>query len=155
MPLLILPTLAVALRFLSRWTSRAGLWVRCLVCVGTGQGTTDRESSGMIIPLCWPAYVTLGAPSERKSRLTRSQFFCWGPSITNLVCQSHPDSFDRDLLLTWSIALHYGIGRHLEVLGPGNIHRWFKFLYAFEFLYTLAMASVKYSMYVPLESLAP
>ena len=29
-PLLILPTLAVALRLLSRWMSRAGFWVSCL-----------------------------------------------------------------------------------------------------------------------------
>ena len=29
--LLILPTVAVALRLLSRWVSRAGFWVSCLI----------------------------------------------------------------------------------------------------------------------------
>ncbi|CAD6594490.1 MAG: hypothetical protein ASARMPRED_000389 [Alectoria sarmentosa] len=42
--------------------------------------------------------------------------------------------------------MHYGFGRHLEVLGPEGLFRWFKILYSFEFLYTLAMASVKYSI---------
>lgn len=53
---------------------------------------------------------------------------CWGPNIVNLV------------------SLHYGFGRHLEAIGMEGLSRWFKFLYAFEFLYTLAMASVKYSI---------
>lgn len=90
-PLLILPTVAVTLRLLSRWMSRAGFWWDDLI----------------IVLAC---------------------FLCWGPSIVNLV------------------SLHYGFGRHLEVLGEAALFHWFKILYSFEFLYTLAMASVKYSI---------
>lgn len=53
---------------------------------------------------------------------------CWGPNIVDLV------------------SLHYGFGRHLEALGAEGLFHWFKILYSFEFLYTLAMASVKYSI---------
>lgn len=90
-PLLILPTAAVALRLLSRWISRAGFWWDDLT----------------IVLAC---------------------FLCWGPNIVNLV------------------SLRYGFGRHVEVLGLEGSFRWFKILYSFEFLYTLAMASVKYSI---------
>ena len=81
--------------------------------------------------------------------LIHPQFLCWGPNIVNLVCQSPSGFGDDGELLTRTAALHYGFGRHLEVLGAAGLFRWFKFLYTFEFLYTLAMASVKYSMYMP------
>lgn len=80
---------------------------------------------------------------------TEPQILCWGPNIVDLVCQSHPGFGDRGAWLTGIPALHYGFGRHIEVLGLGGSLRWFKILYSFEFLYTLAMASVKYSMYAP------
>ena len=47
-------------------------------------------------------------------------------------------------------AIRYGFGRHLEVLGLEGLFHWFKVLYSFEFLYTLAMLSVKFSMYAAL-----
>lgn len=51
-------------------------------------------------------------------------------------------------------ALNYGSGQHvkayLDASGHKSLLGWFKFIYAFEFLYTLAMSSVKYSMYAPL-----
>lgn len=34
----------------------------------------------------------------------------------------------------------------MDTLPPSTVFDWFKYLYAFEFLYTLGMASVKYSV---------
>ena len=46
-------------------------------------------------------------------------------------------------------AVHAGLGRHLEAIDrpPTDVLRdWFKRLYAFEFLYTLAVSTLKFSM---------
>ncbi|KAI4139555.1 MAG: hypothetical protein L6R39_006225 [Caloplaca ligustica] len=89
--LLILPTLAVALRLLSRRMSRAGFWI--------------------------DDYVVILA-----------MVFSWGPNIINLL------------------AVHHGFGKHMAILREASAIEWFKYLYAFEFLYSLCMASVKYSV---------
>lgn len=90
-PLLILPTLAVALRFLSRWSSRAGFWVRYLICSRIGEGMTHQLVSGTIWPSCPPAYVPSGRHLDNDP-YSYTQFLCWGPNIVNLVGQSHPAS---------------------------------------------------------------
>ena len=75
-PLLILPTAAVTLRLLSRWMSRAGFWVRGLICVDIEEEMTDRIIiSGMILPLYWPACVPPKAqsgPIQKEIRTHRS-----------------------------------------------------------------------------------
>ena len=38
------------------------------------------------------------------------------------------------------------MGHHIASLLPQDLFSYFKYNYAFEFLYALAMASVKYSM---------
>lgn len=52
----------------------------------------------------------------------------------------------RFLCLRPEIAVHHGFGKHSVVLGFDSTAEWFKYLYAFELLYTLGMATVKYSM---------
>ncbi|KAL8824702.1 MAG: hypothetical protein Q9170_008072 [Blastenia crenularia] len=89
--LLILPTVAVTLRLLSRWMSRAGFWVDDYVIV-----------LAMVIS--------------------------WGPNVTNLF------------------AIQHGFGKHMASLPNASASEWFKCLYAFEFLYTLGMTTVKYSV---------
>ncbi|KAL8709355.1 MAG: hypothetical protein Q9220_005948 [cf. Caloplaca sp. 1 TL-2023] len=46
----------------------------------------------------------------------------------------------------WLLAVHHGFGKHINALPPTAIVTWFKLLYAFEFLYTLGMAGIKYSV---------
>lgn len=92
-PLLILPTLAVALRLLSRRISKARFWVRCLTCYNIGEAKADREGSGTITLLYWLAYVSFEAPYGKPSVLMDTQFLSWGPSILELVCQSPFASF--------------------------------------------------------------
>ena len=41
---------------------------------------------------------------------------------------------------------HHALGHHLLSLSPVDVFSYFKYNYAFEFTYALAMASVKYSM---------
>ncbi|KAL8916431.1 MAG: hypothetical protein Q9208_008517 [Pyrenodesmia sp. 3 TL-2023] len=89
--LIILPAIAVVLRLLSRWISRAGLWV--------------------------DDYVVILA-----------LVLSWGPNITNLL------------------AVQHGFGKHFAVLRLDSMVEWFKYLYAFEFLYTLSMAIIKFSI---------
>lgn len=48
-------------------------------------------------------------------------------------------------LRIWT-AVQHGFGRHFAVLKVDSMVEWFKYLYAFEFLYTLSMAVIKYSM---------
>ncbi|KAL9007474.1 MAG: hypothetical protein Q9173_007269, partial [Seirophora scorigena] len=45
-----------------------------------------------------------------------------------------------------NLAVRRGFGKHIAVLPPDVTVEWFKYLYAFEFLYTLCMACVKYSI---------
>ncbi|KAL8737675.1 MAG: hypothetical protein Q9181_001435 [Wetmoreana brouardii] len=45
-----------------------------------------------------------------------------------------------------AIAVDHGFGKHINAIPKGALFDWFKYLYAFEFLYALAMASVKYSV---------
>lgn len=52
----------------------------------------------------------------------------WGPNLANLY------------------GIHHGFARHIIAQPPETIFLWFKTLYAFEFLYSLAMCSVKYSI---------
>lgn len=89
--LLILPTLAVTLRLLSRWMSRAGFW--------------------------WDDATVILA-----------MLFAWGPCIIMILSS------------------HHAMGHHLLSLLPVDLYSYFKYNYAFEFLYALAMASVKYSI---------
>ena len=89
--LIVLPTLAVILRLLSRWISYAGLW--------------------------WDDGVAVIA-----------MILAWGPNISNLV------------------AVHYGLGKHINVLPPQTNFVQTKLYYSFEFLYSCAMCTVKYSV---------
>ena len=41
---------------------------------------------------------------------------------------------------------HHALGHHILSLSPVDVFSYFKYNYAFEFLYALAMASIKYSM---------
>ncbi|KAI4183026.1 MAG: hypothetical protein L6R41_005636 [Letrouitia leprolyta] len=88
---LILPTVAVILRFLSRRMARAGLWVDDYVVV-------------------------------------LAMVFSWGPNIVNLL------------------GVRRGFGKHIGDISGPQLFEYFKYLYAFEFLYTLGMSSVKYSI---------
>ena len=89
--LIILPTVVVFLRLLSRRKSGAGFW--------------------------WDdAAVVL------------SMIFAWGPNIVNLLF------------------VHHGLGQHLVVQSTETIFVNFKLLYAFEFLYILAISTVKYAI---------
>ena len=87
--------------------------------------------------------------------LITTQFLSWGPNIVNIAGQSLLASPISRTSLTHIAALNYGSGRHVQALGSEGLFGWFKVLYAFEFLYTLAMSSVKYSMYAPLHLLPP
>ncbi|KAL8888010.1 MAG: hypothetical protein Q9205_002299 [Flavoplaca limonia] len=89
--LIVLPTVAVILRLLSRWMSKAGLWI---------------DDYTVILSLV----------------------ISWGPNIVNLL------------------AVQNGFGKHMNALPTAEVFHWFKYLYAFEFLYTLGMAAVKYSV---------
>ncbi|KAI4244101.1 MAG: hypothetical protein L6R40_003085 [Gallowayella cf. fulva] len=57
-----------------------------------------------------------------------SLIISWGPNIVNLL------------------AVEHGFGKHMDAIPLASVFDWFKYLYAFEFLYTLGMASVKYSV---------
>ncbi|KAI4228432.1 MAG: hypothetical protein L6R36_001623 [Xanthoria steineri] len=89
--LIILPTVAVILRLLSRHMSKAGLWI---------------DDYTVILSL----------------------IISWTPNIVNLL------------------AVHQGFGKHMHALPTTSVFHWFKYLYAFELLYTVGMASVKYSV---------
>ncbi|KAI4276161.1 MAG: hypothetical protein L6R38_005729 [Xanthoria sp. 2 TBL-2021] len=89
--LIILPTVTVILRLLSRWMSKAGLWI---------------DDYTVILSL----------------------IISWGPNIVNIL------------------AVRHGFGKHMNALPTASVFHWFKYLYAFEFLYTLGMAAVKYSI---------
>ncbi|KAI4175051.1 MAG: hypothetical protein LQ348_006252 [Seirophora lacunosa] len=52
----------------------------------------------------------------------------WGPNIINLL------------------AVRRGFGKHIAVLPLDLTTEWFKYLYAFQFLYILCMSCVKYSI---------
>ena len=100
--LIVLPTIAVLLRLLSRWISRAGFW--------------------------WDDAVVILA-----------MIFAWGPNIVNLV------------------SVHHGLGKHvysqpepLEILLIQS-----KILYSFEFLYILAINTIKYSILLFLYRIFP
>ncbi|KAK4694299.1 hypothetical protein P7C71_g3261, partial [Lecanoromycetidae sp. Uapishka_2] len=54
--------------------------------------------------------------------------FSWGPNIIQIY------------------GYHHGLGHHLETLPPDAVFGFFKYLYPAEFLYSVAMASVKYSI---------
>ena len=58
--LLLLPTLAVTLRLLSRWMSRAGYWVRAPSAI-TWDKTKESDifNSGMTLLCFWPWYEML------------------------------------------------------------------------------------------------
>ena len=81
--------------------------------------------------------------------LITTQFLCWGPNIVSLVGQSLSTSSGTQTSLIDIAALHFGAGRHVDLLGHDDLFGYFKVLYAFEFLYALAMSFVKYSMYGP------
>ncbi|KAL8801103.1 MAG: hypothetical protein Q9182_004696 [Xanthomendoza sp. 2 TL-2023] len=89
--LIILPTVAVILRLLSRWMAKAKFGV---------------DDYTVILSL----------------------IFSWGPNIVNLL------------------AVRNGFGKHRNAVPQASVFDWFKYLYAFEFLYTLGMCSVKYSV---------
>ncbi|KAL9068514.1 MAG: hypothetical protein Q9161_006163 [Pseudevernia consocians] len=89
--LLLLPTVTVTLRLLSRWISRAGFW--------------------------WDDATVILA-----------MLFAWGPCIIMILSS------------------HHAMGHHLPSLLPADLYSFYKYNYAFEFLYALAMASVKYSI---------
>ena len=57
-----------------------------------------------------------------------SMIFAWGPNIVNLLF------------------VHHGLGQHLAVQSTETIFVNFKLLYAFEFLYILAISTVKYAI---------
>lgn len=152
-PLLILPTLAVALRLLSRRISKARFWVSCLTYTRNGEAKAYREDSGTIILSYWPVYVSsrphLGDNSYSQ---TCSSSAGVQPSTSSSVRRLQP-LFDSQTSLTHLVVLHYGFGRHFDTLPEQTPRNFFKLLYAFEFNYALAMTSVKFSMYAPLQLL--
>ncbi|KAL9100421.1 MAG: hypothetical protein Q9163_004203 [Psora crenata] len=108
--LIILPTVAVGLRFASRWISRAGFW--------------------------WDDHTIIVA-----------LILSWGPNILNL--------HGRSLLLATvcvsngEAAAHDGLGKHVAAIPRPMfdvLSDSFKLLYAYEFLYAIAKAAVKFSI---------
>ena len=79
--------------------------------------------------------------------LIRRQIFSWGPNISNIYCES-VGSYHM-IPANHRTAVHAGLGKHLEAIDRPQLdvlRDWFKRLYAFEFLYTLAVSTLKFSM---------
>ncbi|KAF6225969.1 hypothetical protein HO173_012636 [Letharia columbiana] len=89
--LLVLPTVFVALRVMSRYMSGAGFWWDDMTVV-----------LGMMLS--------------------------WGPNIINIL------------------ASHHSLGHHTAVLSQATLMSFYQHLYAFEILYSLGIACVKFSV---------
>lgn len=58
----------------------------------------------------------------------------------------HRSAPKKGLYLYEGTAIEHGFGKHMNAIPTTSVFNWFKYLYAFEFLYNLGMASVKYSV---------
>ncbi|KAL8932038.1 MAG: hypothetical protein Q9211_006563, partial [Gyalolechia sp. 1 TL-2023] len=83
------------------------------------------------------------------------QWSCLGARTLSIYSVSHELTAIPKLSLTLMEAVHHGFGKHMHAIPDASVSQWFKYLYAFEFVYTVAMATVKYSVLCFLHRIFP
>lgn len=72
--------------------------------------------------------------------------FAWGINIVNILRQQSASSDNKDWLTPGAEVRHAGFGKHLPDPPGQLVVAWFKYLYVYEFMYTLAQVCNKFSM---------
>lgn len=72
--------------------------------------------------------------------------FAWGINIVNLLRQQSASDYKATWLKPEAEVRHAGFGKHLPDPPGQLVVTWFKYLYIYEFMYTLSQISNKFSM---------
>lgn len=77
--------------------------------------------------------------------LTGLQMLSWGINIINILSMNHHVKW-TSILLTASVDSRQSLGHHTAVLPEATLILFYRYLYAFEVVYSLGMSAVKISV---------